>query len=320
MLLSLIICPQNLHKYFNNLGDGAMPATEETFSIGTVERDTGISRDTLRIWERRYGYPQPLRNAKGERIYPESQLRHLQKLRRFLDQGMRPGKLLRLTEAEFMALESASSGAQTETLSSREPLSPLVVACLTAVQQLDEQALIDRLELAHQQYGMANFIRQIIAPCVTTVGDAWARGDIEVYQEHFFTQVLTQYLNIEIAKMRSGGSRPLVLLGSLPSELHTLGLSMTAAMLACHGLACIQLGASMPVDQLSKAAQEFNVNIVGVSFSSAYPYNNIHNDIRELRDSVPGDIDIWVGGEGVRKLRKLPVGVRKFTDFAQLPL
>lgn len=296
-----------------------MSLQQEMFSIGAVERDTGISRDTLRIWERRYGYPQPLRNTKGERIYPESQLRHLQKLRRYLDQGMRPGKLLRLTDAEFRALQSVSSGTPTESSSTTMPLSPLVAACLTAVQQLDEQALLAALSMAHQQYGLSDFIKQLVAPCVTAVGDAWARGDIEVYQEHFFTQLLTQYLNIEIAKMRNGTSRPLVLLGSLPSELHTLGLSMTAAMLACHGLSSIQLGASMPLDQLSKAAQEFNVDIVGVSFSSAYPYGNLRNDIQALRDSVPPDIDIWVGGEGVRKLRKLPMGVSKVTDFAQLP-
>jgi len=296
-----------------------MSAQQEMFSIGTVERDTGISRDTLRIWERRYGYPQPMRNAKGERVYPETQLRQLQKLRRFLDQGMRPGKLLRLSETEFKALEATSSVMQAATTSASKPLSPLVTACLAAVQQRDEQALLEALDLAFQQHGMADFIRQVVAPCVTAVGDAWASGDIEVYQEHFFTQYLTQYLSIQIAKMRNGASRPLVLLGSLPSELHSLGLSMTAAMLASHGLSSIQLGASMPMNQLSKAAQEFNVDIVGVSFSSAYPYGNIRTDIDELRDSVPGDIELWVGGEGVRKLRKLPAGVSKFTDFEHLP-
>ena len=31
------------------------------FPIGAVERDTGIGRDTLRIWERRYGFPVPER-------------------------------------------------------------------------------------------------------------------------------------------------------------------------------------------------------------------------------------------------------------------
>ena len=43
------------------------------FAIGTVERDTGIGRDTLRIWERRYGFPTPERNDKGERVFSAEQ-------------------------------------------------------------------------------------------------------------------------------------------------------------------------------------------------------------------------------------------------------
>ncbi|WP_309246766.1 MerR family transcriptional regulator [Ramlibacter montanisoli] len=43
-------------------------------AIAAVERDTGLSKDTLRIWERRYGFPQPLRDALGERTYPAEQV------------------------------------------------------------------------------------------------------------------------------------------------------------------------------------------------------------------------------------------------------
>lgn len=28
-------------------------------SIAAVERDTGLTKDTLRVWERRYGFPTP---------------------------------------------------------------------------------------------------------------------------------------------------------------------------------------------------------------------------------------------------------------------
>ena len=72
-----------------------MEHSSQVFSIGAVERDTGIGRDTLRVWERRYGYPVPDRNDKGERVYSEEQLRHLQRIRRLMSQGYRPGKLLR---------------------------------------------------------------------------------------------------------------------------------------------------------------------------------------------------------------------------------
>ena len=33
--------------------------------IAAVERETGISKDSLRIWERRYAFPQPARDAAG---------------------------------------------------------------------------------------------------------------------------------------------------------------------------------------------------------------------------------------------------------------
>ena len=69
---------------------------EKSYSISAVERDTGIGRDTLRIWEWRYGYPGPQSEAthKGERRYPLSQVQRLQLIRRLLDQGLRPGKIV----------------------------------------------------------------------------------------------------------------------------------------------------------------------------------------------------------------------------------
>ncbi|MFN7197809.1 MAG: MerR family transcriptional regulator, partial [Hylemonella sp.] len=37
-------------------------------TIAAVERETGLSKDTLRMWERRYGFPRPLRDARDERL------------------------------------------------------------------------------------------------------------------------------------------------------------------------------------------------------------------------------------------------------------
>ena len=32
------------------------------FNISAVERETGLSKDTLRVWERRYDFPRPVRD------------------------------------------------------------------------------------------------------------------------------------------------------------------------------------------------------------------------------------------------------------------
>ncbi|HNV53658.1 MAG TPA: MerR family transcriptional regulator, partial [Pseudomonadales bacterium] len=72
--------------------------------ISSVERETGLSKDTLRVWERRYGFPTPERDANGERSYSLQQVRRLTQLKRLLDQGHRPGKLLKLDEEALSAL------------------------------------------------------------------------------------------------------------------------------------------------------------------------------------------------------------------------
>jgi MerR family transcriptional regulator, light-induced transcriptional regulator len=56
-----------------------------TLSIAAVERDTGLTKDTLRVWERRYGFPQPDRDGGGERCYPLDQVEKLRVVKRLMD-------------------------------------------------------------------------------------------------------------------------------------------------------------------------------------------------------------------------------------------
>jgi cobalamin-dependent methionine synthase I len=109
-----------------------------------------------------------------------------------------------------------------------------------------------------------------------------------------------------------------VLLATLPGEAHSLGLLMVGALLSAQNISLVNLGAEVPIDQIKSAADKFRVDSVGITFSGAYQYNQIREDITELRDLIPEDIDIWVGGEGVRRLRKLPVGVTKFKSLENL--
>jgi len=85
-------------------------AAAVTLSISAVERDTGLSKDTLRVWERRYGFPSPMRDAFGERIYPLEQVDRLRAIRRLMDIGHRPGKIIGLDIAELQALADTSTG------------------------------------------------------------------------------------------------------------------------------------------------------------------------------------------------------------------
>ena len=294
--------------------DVKMTNTEAIYPIGIVERDTGIARDTLRVWERRYGFPEPSRNDKGERTYSESQLRQLQRVRRLLDQGLRPGKLLRLSATDLDQLEAR--------LQSRESVQrdAEITDLLDAICAIDLNATRALLQRRYQQQGMEPFLNKTIVPLLASVGEMWAGGQLQIYQEHFLSQQLVQFLNTEITRLQRTARKPVVLLATLPNEEHTLGLLMVAAVLSSRGITAINLGAEVPMDQIAHAVDQMRADIVGVTFSGAYQYSSIRRHLVELRELISDDIDIWVGGEGVRRLRKLPDGIVKFTSLEDIPL
>jgi len=284
----------------------------ECFTIGAVERDTGISRDTLRVWERRYGFPEPVRNDKGERLYPEEQLRRLQRVRRLLDQGLRPGKIVRLSDAELDTLEI--------TLWPETPCSEDVEKILTLLQATDGITLEAELLLIYQRQGMQTFITETVVPLLNAVGERWAKGDLQIYEEHLLSQVLTRFLSREITIKQKTAKKPKVLLATLPGEEHTLGLLMISALLSSHDITVINIGGEVPLDQVVNAVERYEVDVLGVTFSGAYQYENIRKHLNELRDSVAQGVDIWIGGEGVKRLRKIPAGVIKFKSLDKLPI
>ena len=95
------------------------PKAIAPLDIGAVESETGISKDTLRVWERRYGFPKPLRDANGERTYPLDQLVRLRSIRRLIDSGLRPGVVLRSSESELAELVDRFTRAVARALAAR---------------------------------------------------------------------------------------------------------------------------------------------------------------------------------------------------------
>ena len=283
-------------------------------SIGVVERDTGIGRDTLRVWERRYGFPEPLRDKKGERKYSEMQLRRLQRIRRLLDLGMRPGKLLPLSED---ALDELEASLRPET---PQELDETVSAILEAIRSADAGQVETLFRTQYDRQGMKGFVLTTVVPLLNAVGELWISGQLQVFQEHFLSQQLIRFLSTEIAKIPKSHERPLVLLATLPGEEHTLGLLMVSAMLSSQGISAINLGGEVPMDQISRAVEQFHADAVGITFSGAYQYKNIRAHLLELRELIPDDVEIWTGGEGVRRLRKLPMGVTKFNSLETFSL
>ena len=280
-------------------------------SIAAVERDTGLGKDTLRVWERRYGFPQPLRDACGERVYPAEQVEHLRLIKRLMDQGQRPGKLLRQPLA-----------ALTDQLSEQLAGSPRKVgADDTAdwVIPLLKNRDVDHLRTEFAQRLARDGLERFVIDCVPAlnrrIGDGWMTGEIEIFEEHLYTELIQNQLRSSIYALGSRGRRPHVLLATVKGEEHLLGLLMVEALLTANGASCLSLGAQTPVADIIGAAQGTATDIVALSFSGAYPWRRARDALLELRGALPETIGLWAGGAALAGGRRMVPGVRAIDDL-----
>ncbi|HEV2686504.1 MAG TPA: MerR family transcriptional regulator [Actinomycetota bacterium] len=288
-----------------------MDEHEARFNISAVERETGLSKDVLRIWERRYGFPRPGRDENAERQYTGDELARLRTIKRLMDTGLRPGKLVRQSFDELNAL------AERRIRPRREAPAPAVETdVLALLKGHDAVGLHTALTSLLLRQGVQRFVVDIVAPLNRAVGEAWMRGELQVFEEHLYSEQVQLSLRSAINAFPLSSGAPRVLLTTVPGEQHGIGLLMAEALLCPEGAQCVSLGTQTPFDDVRRAAIAYKAQVVAVSFSSAFPLRQVGDAISTLRRTLPHAVALWIGGEVTRRLRKTPAGVRIIPDIA----
>lgn len=295
--------------------------------IAAVERDTGLSKDLLRVWERRYGFPQPGRDAAGDRVYPLEQVQRLRLIKRLLDTGHRPHQVVALPEgqltAKLQALPPVTRGPNAPRSLSAETNSSDLDALLAPLLRHQPHELMDRLQAELLRLGLKAYIMERLAPLIERVGQLWAQGRVQIHEEHLFAEVVQQQLHRAIAQLGSPGPRhrPRILLTTLPGESHGLGLMMAHCLLAAEGAECRSLGLETPIPELLEACQRHQSDVLALSFSSYASTALIESGLTALAAGLANRTAIWCGGRaaGLNRplVRRLPT-VRLTTELSDL--
>ena len=262
------------------------------------------------MWERRYAFPNPTRDRHGERVYSAGQVEKLRLIKRLMDRGHRPGKIIGQSIEKLRALESDAS------MASSTPEELGIFLKLIRSHQL--QALRSQLSQTMARHGLQNFVLETVAPLNVAVGDAWMSGRIAVFEEHLYSELIQNLLRHAIASIPLQDRTPRVLLTSLPQEQHSIGLLMAEAMLAVEGASCVPLGTQTPLADIVTAARVHHVDIVALSFSSSYPEIKVAEGLKQLRVALPAATHLWAGGTGATRLRKPLDGVEAIASFEHM--
>src|SRR5690606_6626761 len=183
----------------------------------------------------------------------------------------------------------------------------------------DVEALRGALSQAALRLGIGRFVMERAAPLNQLIGESWARGEIEVYEEHLYTESMQVVLRNAIANIPPAQTGPRVLLTTFPNEGHGLGLLMAEALLALDGCRCWSLGVQTPLLDIVRAAHSQRADIVALSFSPVLNPNQVLDGLGELRAKLPAGTEIWAGGRSAALQRRPPGGVRVLAELAEIP-
>jgi methylmalonyl-CoA mutase cobalamin-binding subunit len=291
--------------------------------IAAVERETGLGKDTLRAWERRYGFPVPQRDASGIRGYPRTLVDRLALIRRALLAGQRPGRLLALAPAELDAVLAglAPTPAARTRAGAPDGADALAVADgLGALRAGGVEALRHWLTRGLARTGLASFVVDGIAPLSVAMGEARRDGCIAVHEEHLCSEAVQAVLRSALVPFQTGLEMraPRMLLTTLPGEAHGLGLLMAEALMTLQACRCLSLGTQTPVADIVAAAAAHRVDVVALSFAGSAAPAPALPALAELRARLPATMEIWAGG-GSPGLRGVRIsGIRVMSGLVEI--
>jgi DNA-binding transcriptional MerR regulator len=282
--------------------------TVDALHIREVVRITGLRREQLYMWQRRYGFPAPLRDAFGDRVYPPDQVARLRLIKQLLSEGWRAGAVVPLADT---ALQSMLG------LTVEEPM-PLPVEIETAIRLLSSHRtaeLQNHLSKLLASQGLRRFLEQTLIPLNEAVHEQVVRGEMQTFQELRFADLAQRLLRDVRGPARGSRDTRQVLLATPPNDPNQLGLAILELLLHTEGVTSMTLGAGTPAQEIAGAAKAYDAALVVLLFDRGISGKIAGQEIRGLRHALPADMPLIVSGRAVNLLAKPIDNAHTAADF-----
>ncbi len=272
-----------------------------THRIHRVAKLTGLSKDVVRVWERRYGLVKPLRSANRYREYSDEDVALLRFLKEELDRGQTIGTL---------ALEGRD--ALLQRMRAHSPISPgelkphdnLLDELIGLLEPLEKARFEQKLNGAVAVIPFEEAVQRILLPLQQRIGELWHEGRVSIAIEHYVTKLIQQKLFSVMNHLPTNEYGPRVLIACPEGESHEIGAQAVAYLAATRGCHVYYLGPNLPVSDLQKFCERVKPDLVLLSLteikSDAVGLQRFQ-ELKQLATHWP----VAVGGQGAHAIEHL---------------
>jgi DNA-binding transcriptional MerR regulator len=286
----------------------AEESTEEavTYPVRVVSSMTGLKPELIRAWETRYDAVQPVRTEGGSRRYSGEDLHRLTLLRDVVDAGHRIGKIAHLSLEDLRGLLPDSVGIE----------SGPIERIIAVARRLDGTEVRRLLNEELSRLGSVAFATEIALPLLIEIGSRWERGALSISVEHMTTSILRSLLLSVFDSLDASRRSPKAIFATPSGESHDLGTLVAALVALRAGADVVFLGADVPAEDLVEAVVDARASILVLGVVTL-PNDVAESTLRIIRKRVPQDVEVWIGGTGIRGLVPLP-GIDRVDNLDQL--
>ena len=263
--------------------------------IHRVAKLTGLSKDVIRVWERRFGILKPTRGTNRYRNYSDDDVALLRYLKEQLDAGASIGDLAQLGREELLT--------RLRTILPRaafvdNTFARLLRELISALNPLDRVTFEKRLNGAVAVVPFEEALHGILLPLQEQVGQRWHSGLTDIATEHYVTNQIRQKLYAAMNQLPVAEFGAKIIVACPPGEEHDIGALAVAYRCRVRGCRVYYLGANLPIASLGKLCREAEPDLTILSIPSSLAEHTLTELIEALIREVSPSSTVLVGGNG----------------------
>jgi methanogenic corrinoid protein MtbC1 len=288
-----------------------------THRIHRVAKLTGLSKDVIRVWERRYGLVKPLRSANRYREYTDQDVTLLRFLKDELDRGQTIGALA-LEGRDLLLQRMRTSGVPTT--QELQPHASLLDELVKLLDPFDKTRFEKKLNGAVAVIPFEEALQRILLPLQRRVGELWHEGRVSIAVEHYVTKLVQQKLFSVTNQLPVYEFGPRVLVACPEGESHEIGAQAVAYIAATRGCHVYYLGPNLPISDLQTFCERVEPDLVLLSLTEVKSDAAVRQLLQEL-ESLSMRWAVAIGGQGALALEHLLLNskVTVIHDLVALP-
>lgn len=269
-----------------------------THRIHRVAKLTGLSKDVIRVWERRYGLVKPSRSSNRYREYSDEEVALLRFVKNQMEQGATIGSLAAEGHDSLVARMRIATPVSAE---DQKPHDRLLDDLMGALDPLDKAGFERRLNGAVAVIPFEEAVQRILLPLQRRIGELWHDGRLSIAVEHYVTKIIQQKMFSVMNQLPVNEFGPRILIACPEGETHEIGAQAVAYIAATKGCHVYYLGPNLPFSGLRTFCEQITPDLVLLSLTEVRSESAALQQLQEL-EQLATRWSVAVGGQGARAM------------------